>query len=30
VQDMNKRGFDGAKLLASDKTLIAKHRPKSA
>lgn len=30
VQDMNRRGYDGEKLLASAKALIAKHRPKVA
>ncbi len=30
VQDMNKRGFDGDKLMAGAKALIAKHTPKAA
>lgn len=30
VQDMNRRGHDGEKLLASARSLIAKHKPKTA
>ena len=30
VQEMDKRGQDGAKLLAGAKALIAKHKPKAA
>lgn len=30
VQEMNKRGYDGEKLLAGAKAIIAKHKPKAA